>query len=110
MANRLEITDKVQRIESIEQKFGVTIQSIFAEWRKDKFSEEVVVNFDLLSHGELDSTLIVTASIYNEKNQLIATDDEWISEESFVGFQSVSIAVDDVSEPPALVRLTVKPL
>ncbi|MBB1011109.1 hypothetical protein BXY47_1583 [Dietzia kunjamensis] len=110
MAKRIEVTDKVQRIESIERKLGVSIQSIFAEWRKDKFSEEVIVNFDILSQEDLNSTLVVTASIYNAKNQLIATDEEWISEDSFIGFQSVSIAVDDVPEPPTLIRLSVKPL
>lgn len=51
MSQRLELTDKVQRIESIEQKFGISIQSIYALWTLDEYRQQLMVNFDVLSGG-----------------------------------------------------------
>lgn len=46
------------------------------------------------------------ASVYNGKNQLIQTSQEFLDDETFVGFQSVSIIMFDVMEAPALIRVT----
>ncbi|MGN7156727.1 hypothetical protein ACTHRK_11535 [Dietzia cercidiphylli] len=107
MSQRLELTDKVQRIESIEQKFGISIQSIYALWTLDEYRQQLMVNFDVLSGGAgLPDSISLVASVYNGKNQLIQTSQEFLDDETFVGFQSVSIIMFDVMEPPALIRVT----
>jgi len=111
VSRRIEITDRVQRIESIEQKLGVTIQSVYAVWTSDEYSQQLTVNFDVLGGGaDLDDGISLVASVYNDKNQLIGTSQSFIDEESFVGFESISLTLFDVVEPPALIRVTPKPL
>ncbi|MBB0967758.1 hypothetical protein G6016_02040 [Dietzia aerolata] len=110
MSRRIELTDRVQRIESIEQKLGITIQSIYAVWTSDEYSQQLTVNFDVLGgSADLDDGISLVASVYNDKNQLIGTSQSFIDEESFVGFESISLTLFDVLEPPALIRVTPKP-
>lgn len=110
-----ELTHLVERLEIIEEDFGVSIEGIYFTWSMDYENRyQVNFNFDVIATNRDRINEIMTgsgvegfhiqASFYNQNGQLICTDKPFIYQEEFPGFYSTSRhAVMD--EIPARIRL-----
>lgn len=106
---KVDITDRIERMEAIEDRLGISLESFYATFRNDEDGGRITVNFDVLSpNGTLDQDLMITISVYNEKRQLIGTDQAWISADDFMGIQSCSEVMYDIDTQPSLIRVIPK--
>ncbi|MDV2476193.1 hypothetical protein F8M49_14090 [Rhodococcus zopfii] len=102
---KIEITDRIERMEALEDRFGITLESLYAIYRKDEYDGTLDVNYDVLAPGNIDHDINITVSLYNSNKQLVATTSTSLYADDFLGIQSCSESFYDVDEPPALVRI-----
>ncbi len=94
---REEITKVIERLELLEEKFGIAISGVYVHGGPGRVNGEDVyfmdINFDLisLSGGKLKENIAINASAYNSAGQLLRTTSYTIWAEKFMGFQSVSM-------------------
>ena len=94
---REEITKIIERLELIEEKFGIAISGVYAHGGPGRVNGEDVyymkINFDLisLSGGKLKEDIKMNASAYNSAGQLLQTTFQYISANNFMGFQPISM-------------------
>lgn len=101
----IELTNRVERMELLEDRFGIQLQAMYAVFTKDEYYSEVRVNFDVMApNGGIKKDLEVHVSAYNTNGQLIGTTCTYIDEDDFVGFESCSERID-CNEPPAKIRV-----
>lgn len=106
---KMEITERIDRMDVIEDRLGISLQSFYATYHHDEDGGRVTVNFDVISpSGTLDQDLMITISIYNEKRQLIGASQEWINADDFMGIQSCSEVMFDIEAQPSLIRIIPK--
>lgn len=110
-----ELTHLVERLEILEEDFGVSIEGIYFTCRRDDANQYTVFfNFDVIATNrdrineimaESDAgEFQIQASFYNQNRQLIFTDKSYISQDEFPGFCSKS-SYAKVDEIPAHIRL-----
>lgn len=110
-----ELTHLVERLEVLEEDFGVSLEGIYFTWSKDYENRcQVDFNFDVVAtnRDRIDKVISesrverfqIQASFYNKNAQLISTNKQDITQQEFQGFCSISShAVMD--EIPARIRL-----
>lgn len=101
----IELTDRIERIDALEDRMGITFEALYAVYKKDDYSSEVRINYDVIAPaGRISNAIKVIASAYNRNGQLIATTYGFLDEDNFVGFESCSERLD-CDEPPSKIRL-----
>lgn len=107
---KIEITGIVERLELLEEKFGIAISGLYATcefktWKTPHYYA-IVINFDVASStgAELDQSLSIRASAYNSAGQLLGTGSAYINKDDFLGFASMNITLD-VDQAPEKIRL-----
>jgi len=104
-----EITKNIERLELLEEKFGIAISGLYANYEtgNSAYPHIVKINFDLtsLSGGKLERSFKVLASAYNSAGQLLRTESTRIDADDFMGFCPVSITLYDLDQPPEKIRL-----
>lgn len=101
----IDLTNRVERMELLEDRFGIQLQAMYAVFKKDDYHSEVRVNFDVMApNGGIKKNLEMHVSIYNANGQLIGTTYSYIDEDDFVGFESCSERID-CDEPPTKIRV-----
>ena len=98
MSTTVEITDRVERLDALEERFGVALEGIYVVYQSGS-SPKVIANFDVVSRGDVPDYLQVHVSAYNEKGQLIGTNYTYVNEEGFPGIKSCSEKLDCASIP-----------
>ncbi len=104
-----EITSLIERLELLEEKFGIVISGMYATCDLDRYGSPpkhtLSINFDVTSlrGGKLNSTCKVNANAYNAAGQLLATVPSYIKSD-FMGFGSMSISAG-LDQVPAKIRL-----
>lgn len=100
-----EITKSIERLELLEEKFGIAISGLYASYEYDAAyanAHRVRINFDLtsLNGGQLERNFKVIASAYNSAGQLLGTDTTYIDADDFMGFSptSITLALDQMPE------------
>ncbi len=110
MSEKLEITNIVERLELLEEKFGIAISALYASCYYQSYGtppyHEVKINFDVtsLSGRELERSFNISASAYNAAGQLLDTSSTYINNEEFMGFGPGSILCH-LDQAPAKIRL-----
>lgn len=109
MSERLEITNIVERLELLEENFGIALSALYANYiyrPQNETPHFVTINFDVTSTngGKLERSLHVRASAYNEAGQMLETCPAYIDGEEFVGYGSYSIHLF-LDQSPAKIRL-----
>lgn len=102
-----EITEIVERLELLEEKFGVAISGLYAICEpRDWTPYLVTINFDLasLSGGKLERSFAVYANAYNSAGQLLNMSRPCIDANDFMGLQSFSLCLE-VDQVPEKIRL-----
>jgi hypothetical protein len=105
-----EITNLIERLELLEEKFGIALSGIYATCEPRTWATPVeygvTINCDVSSSsgGELARNFNVRVSAYNAAGQMIGTTSSYISKDNFVGFESISMTLY-LDQPPEKVRL-----
>jgi len=106
-----EITKNIERLELLEEKFGIAISGIYASceatpWNRPTSDYIVSVNFDMasLNGGALGRSFKICASAYNSTGQLLGKLESYIDKEDFMGFASINITLY-LDQAPEKVRL-----
>jgi hypothetical protein len=99
-----EITGIVERLELLEEKFGITISALYAKYEFKKLypnSFDTCINFDVtsLNGDKLRRNVFIKASVYNSTGQLLRTAYTLLKAENFIGFSSVSLTLFCDQEP-----------
>lgn len=107
--SRDEVTTIVERLELLEEKFGIALSALYASYvyrPQNETPHFVTINFDVTSTsgGKLEQSLYVRASAYNEAGQMLETSPAYIDSEEFMGFSSYSIHLF-LDQPPTKIRL-----
>jgi hypothetical protein len=107
-----EITNIIERLELLEEKFGITISGLYADSKPVRVNGVegyiyIRINFDLtsLAGDKLERDFSVVASVYNSAGQLLDTKSTLIYADKFNGFSSVSMSLYDLDQTPAKIRL-----
>ncbi|MGG7105014.1 hypothetical protein [Rhodococcus sp. 24CO] len=101
----IELTDRIERMDALEDRLGIELEALYAVYKNDGYSSELLVNFDLIAaSGKIDDSLEVNISVYNRNGQLVATKYAYVSKAGFIGFQSCSQRLD-CDEPPSKIRI-----
>jgi hypothetical protein len=99
----LDVTDRIERMPALEDRCGVTLEALYAQFSKDDYSCGVQVNFDVVAPSI--RSLQVVISVYNRQGQLVSTAPAAVlNEDSFAGFESCSTLLE-CAEPPAKIRI-----
>lgn len=102
-----EITNKVERLELMEEKFGISIDGLYVTCEKIEYGNyQYVINatFDVSGTGvEIQESLSIRLNAYNETGQLLGIGKAFINED-FMGFDSKDITLH-VDQEPARLRL-----
>lgn len=99
-----EITSLVERMEILEERAGISFQSIYAIYEKSLGEFAVKVNFDIVGPTPLANNVRPTVSLYNALGQLLDTRSTFIAQSDFIGIASFSIEMR-CAQPPRKVRL-----
>ncbi|WP_157109573.1 hypothetical protein [Rhodococcus sp. WMMA185] len=101
----LDLSDRVERMGALEDRFGITLEAMYAVFKEDEYANEVRVNFDVVSpNGGIDTDLQIFVSAYNSSGQLIATTYTYVDGDDFIGLESCSERLD-CDEPPTKIRV-----
>ena len=110
-AAKKEITEIIERLELLEEKFGISISGIYASceetpWNKPTGDYRVIVNFDIssLNGDALARSLHICASAYNSAGQLLSKQQSHIDKDDFAGFASIDITLY-LDQMPERIRL-----
>ena len=105
-----EITNIIERLELLEDKFGIGISGLYASCESRPHvsppDHVVRINFDVNSAagGELERSLKINASTYNTAGQLLSTEKVYVTQENFIGFESKEM-IFFVDQTPTKIRL-----
>lgn len=107
--SKKEITNIVERLELLEEKFGIAISGLYASCKYEPYGpyHEIKINFDLisLSGGKLERSFWMLTSAYNSAGQLLETGKTHIDTDNFMGFSPVSITLY-LDQMPEKIRLS----
>ena len=110
-AAKKEITKIIERLELLEEKFGIAISGIYASceetpWNRPTGDYRVIVNFDIssLNGDALARSLHICASAYNSAGQLLSKQESHIDKDDFAGFASIDITLY-LDQMPERIRL-----
>lgn len=99
---RYEVTDAINRIESVEAQLNISIEGIFAVMEGPDNDGDFVVelNYEILSTGEgLQSNLEMTFVAYSESGQVVGQDTSWVSVDTFIGIEPIRHHIYCKKEP-----------
>ncbi len=88
LSDTIEITDRVERLEALEENTGISIEGIYVTYTEGE--NRLRANYDIMARGSLPDHFTVHVSAYNAKGQLIGTDCTFVSGKGFVGLKSCS--------------------
>lgn len=99
---RYEVTEGVNRMESIESQLNISIEGVFAvmEGPDDDGDFTIELNYEVLSTGEgLTSDIEMTFVAYAENGQVLGQDTSWISRDTFIGIEPIAQRLYCKKEP-----------
>jgi hypothetical protein len=99
---RYEVTEGVNRMESVESQLNISIEGVFAvmEGPDDDGDFTIELNYEVVSTGEgLTSDIEMTFVAYAENGQVLGQDTSWISRDSFIGIEPIEQRIYCKKEP-----------
>jgi hypothetical protein len=99
---RKDVTNRVERLEALEDRFNVSIEAVSAVYEESGVPAEypsrngyLDVYYDLHSRdgGELSQSLKITLAVYDGDGKLVALEEGWHQAENFFGVESTKLVV-----------------
>lgn len=97
-----EEVENIERLEMMEERFGVSIEGVFAEYETlDCGSNYLYVRGEIqaVNGTKLEKSLFVVITAYNAKGQVIATESNYFSADDFFGLSPIDICADIIEKP-----------
>lgn len=101
---KLDLTQKVERVESFEERLGVTFSGIYAVASDE---DTVHVRGEILSRSgdALSQSIRITATVFDDKGRVIETSTESVDKEEFFGFALFDIRLEVEAKDISRIRL-----
>jgi hypothetical protein len=100
---REDMTSFIERLPIIEQRFDVTLTSLYAYGD----GQYIHVNGELRSERTLHADLEVVANLYDAGGRMLGEMKHIVSAEDFMGFDSFSMLEDLDEDQPHVTRILV---
>lgn len=105
-----DYTDKIERVEAFEEKFGVRFEGLFASVADEDGDgpHRVIVRGEVHSsakNSKIKDSLDIVLVVYDEKGRVIGKGDHYLGDDSFFGFDVFEIDLFDVPGLPARIKL-----
>lgn len=99
-----DVTDLIERLESFEDRLGVTLEGLFAEI---VHGGHLRVNGELhLREGtELSQNIEVVATVYDSSGRVLAVGDNRFRTDAFFGFEAFSLFMQVSDKQLAKIRV-----
>ncbi len=97
-----EEIENIERLEMMEEKFGVSLEGIYAEFETvDDDSHYVNVRGEIqaVNGTKLEESLDIIITAYNAEGKVIATSNAYFDEDDFFGLSPFDICVDIIEKP-----------
>jgi hypothetical protein len=92
--SKIDITDKIERLEAFEERLGVSLESISVFLDDDKTdSIPLVVCGDLLARNgtEIEESIQLVIAAYDMSGRVVKTDTKYYSATDFFGLETFEI-------------------
>lgn len=105
-----DYTDRLERVEEFETKFGVRFEGLYASVTSDDEDGpfRITVRGEVHArskNSKIKDSLDVVFVVYDEKGRVVGKSDHYLSEDSFFAFDVFEIDIWDVAREPARLRL-----
>lgn len=109
MSKHEDITDLIERMEPLEERFGVTIQGMYASIEGPDTDRDyrIEINGELhtTSGLELEDDLNLVVVAYDPQNRVLKTEEIYFSQDSFHMFETFSSSMYVKKIKPTRIRL-----
>lgn len=111
MSKHEDITDLVERIESLEERYGVTIEGLYASLSGPDSDGDYTIEINGELHStkglelEVEDNLILVAVAYDSQGRVLKTDETYFSQGSFHMFETFSSSFYVKRIEPTRIRL-----
>lgn len=103
MGKPIEI-DNIERLEMMEEKFGISIEGVFAEFNNEHSTLEVKGEIQATNGTTIDDDIDLQVTAYNSSGKVILSTSRSFYAEDFFGVDSFS-TYDDIIEKPTKIRI-----
>ncbi len=103
MGKPIEI-DNIERLEMMEEKFGISINGVFAEFDNENSILEVKGEIQATNGTAIDDDIELQVSAYNSSGKVILSTSHPFCAEDFFGIDSFS-TYNNIIEKPAKIRI-----
>lgn len=101
-----DITEKVEKLEALEEKLGIKIDGLYCEWELEDNEYSISLTAEVFAEsGNIDSDIEFKMAVYDEKNRVIGDSSIYLFEETFAGFDTISIYLSGLIQTPTKIRL-----
>ncbi len=90
---KIDLTSKVERMEALEERVGVKLQSIYAQLSTDEEEWYLEVNYEVLAEGSpklKHNHIGFKTNVYDDLSRIVATTQSWIHKENFYALCTLS--------------------
>lgn len=106
-----DVTEQLQRLEAFEERMGVRLEALYADFHENQNGFHLTVNGELHPREgtQLSQNMRVVVDAYDSSGRLICKSDDIFWCEKFFGFQSFSIILNPRTSDLPKVRVYPKP-
>ena len=92
-----DITDKIERLEVMEEKLGISIESLYAAINKSNNKNEYFFELNGEIHPTngttIDKTMRIVVSLHDDDGRVVGRKEHWVTPDSFFGLESFSVYI-----------------
>lgn len=98
MISTKDITSLVERLEAFEERLGIRIESIYAEWKDYGHTRGVTILGELHPRDgvSLNQDIELIAAVHDSSSRIIGRNLHWIYAEDFFGFETFQCHISDL--------------
>jgi hypothetical protein len=105
-----DYTDRLERVEEFETKFGVRFEGLYASVNSDDEDGpfRITVRGEVHArskNSKIKDSLDVVLVVYDAKGRVVGKGDHYLSDDSFFAFDVFELDIWDVADEPVRLRL-----
>ncbi len=109
MPDKVNISDRIERLELFEERVSVRLEALSAIMRK--YSRPTLDDLDVygelhpVSGNELECSIELIVTAYDQNGSIMGIGQSYLDQSDVFGFEVFSITVSDLSEHPTKIRI-----
>jgi len=101
-----DISEKVEKMESIEKKLGIKISGIYCEMEFEDNEYKVSLSAEVTAEDDaLENSIEIKMAVYDEKNRVVAEESTTLYEDDFSGFDTLNLSVYNLIQKPEKIKI-----